>query len=90
MKESNQCRNCASEESEPVEKMHQCNFDAETGEIFPPAPGENLHTNNIESNNNMSNTNPISLYYQKTKPIDEMMRRLHIWSLSERILIMTL
>ena len=72
VKESNQCRNCASEESEPVEKMHQCNFDAETGEIFPPVPGENLHTNNIESNNNMSNTNPISLSYQQTKPIDEM------------------
>lgn len=72
VKESNQCRNCASEESEPVEKMHQCNFDAETGEIFSPVPGENLHTNNIESNNNMSNTNPISLSYQQTKPIDEM------------------
>ena len=64
-------RNCASEESEPVEKMHQCNFDAETGEIFPPVPGENLHTNNIESDNNMIKNNLISLSYQQVDPMDE-------------------
>lgn len=68
----NQCKNATCESFEPVENLHQCNFDTETGEIFTQVPGENLHSNNIESNNNMSYTNPISLSYQQAKPIDEM------------------
>lgn len=71
VEKGNQCTPCTSEESAPVENSCQCNFDTETGEIFTPVPGEKLHPNNIEINNNMSKTNPISLSYQQEQA-DEM------------------
>ena len=67
----NQCKNATCESFEPVENLHQCNFDTETGEIFTQVLGENLHTINNNSNNEMSYNNPISLSYQQVDPMDE-------------------
>lgn len=67
----NQCKNATCESFELVENLHQCNFDTETGEIFTQVLGENLHTINNNSNNEMSYNNPISLSYQQVDPMDE-------------------
>lgn len=68
---SDQCNDCTSEVFEPGEKIHQCKFDAETGEIFAPVPGENLHSNNIKTNNKSNENYPISQSYQQTDSMDE-------------------
>lgn len=66
-----QCNNSTSVNFAPVENGNQCNFDTETGEIFTQVLGENLHTINNNSNNEMSYNNPISLSYQQVDPMDE-------------------
>lgn len=68
---SDQCNDSTSEVFEPGEKIHQCNLDAETGEIFAPVPGENLHPNNIKTNNKSNENYPISQSYQQTDSMDE-------------------
>lgn len=66
-----QCNSSTSESFEPVENLRQCNFDTETGEIFAPVPGENLHPINNNQNTKKSDNNLISLSYQQVDPMDE-------------------
>ena len=66
-----QCNDYTSEDMAPVQNLHQRNFDVGTSGKNGPVPGENLHPNNIESNNNLIKNNPISLSYQQMDPMDE-------------------
>lgn len=66
-----QCNISASGTFSQVENLRQCNFDTETGEIFAPVPGENLHPNNNNQNTELINNNLISQSYQQVDPMDE-------------------
>lgn len=71
VKELHQCDNYTSKEIPLVQKSRQRNFDMGTGEVIPPVPGENLHPNNIITDNKMSDNNPIRLSYQTMDEMDE-------------------
>lgn len=66
-----QCNDYTSEDFTPVQNLHQRNFNTATSVESEPVLGENLHTNNIESDNNMIKNNLISLSYQQVDPMDE-------------------
>lgn len=66
-----QCNDYTSEDFTPVQNLHQRNFNTATSVESEPILGENLHTNNIESDNNMIKNNLISLSYQQVDPMDE-------------------
>lgn len=68
----NQCKNGTSRAFEPVENLHQCNFDTGTRVKTTPVPVEKLHPSNIEIDNKMNNTNPISQSYQRFDGNDRM------------------
>lgn len=68
----NQCKNGTSRAFEPVENLHQCNFDTGTRVKTTPVPVEKLHPSNIEIDNKMNNTNPISQSYQRFDGNDEL------------------